>query len=200
MNKNIVQEIHEKYCVPMHIVKHMQKVAQVCEAIAMELERQGCKIDTKTLIMAAKLHDSLRIIDFKTFDPEKFPYDFPKSDLEAWKQIREKYKGMPHEETLANEMTKESPEIAGLIRKHGFYAIDSLKNWEEKILYYADKRVREDEIVSLEERFIDGRKRNFDKEKHDFKKIKAIEEKVFKLEEELEKQIPNLQETINKLS
>ena len=34
------------------------------------------------------------------------------------------------------------------------------KTWEEKLVYYADKRVMHERIVSLKERLADGHKRN----------------------------------------
>jgi putative nucleotidyltransferase with HDIG domain len=49
------------------------------------------------------------------------------------------------------------PEVAVLIKKHGlkhsfedeFYP----KTWEEKIIFYSDKRVKNDKVVSIGERF-----------------------------------------------
>ena len=49
------------------------------------------------------------------------------------------------------------PEVAVIIRKHGLSHIDNddfmPKTWEEKIVFYADKRVNHDKIVNLDERF-----------------------------------------------
>ena len=49
-------------------------------------------------------------------------------------------------------------EIANLVKKHDFFAIDNLNTWEEKIMYYADKRVDGDNVVSLKKRFKEGNK------------------------------------------
>ncbi len=49
------------------------------------------------------------------------------------------------------------PEIANIVAKHGVSSIlDEYlkpKTWEEKLVYYADKRVNHDHIVSLMDRF-----------------------------------------------
>ena len=73
--------------------------------------------------------------------------------------------------------------LANLIAKHGFFSIWKLKTIEEKILYYADKRVDRDKIVSLKKRFSEGKKRNMSPN-DDLEFVKKTEEKVFALERE----------------
>ncbi len=69
-------------------------------------------------------------------------------------------------------------EISEAIRKHSLYKLDEKEirpeTTEEKIVFYADKRVVDDRITSLEERFEDLTKRykkNFTKELEFSKKI-----------------------------
>jgi len=81
--------------------------------------------------------------------------------------------------------------LANLVRKHDFWRIDHLKDWEEKILYYADKRVEADKIVSLEKRFEEGRKRNA-REDDDHNLRGNIENKAHKLEEDFIKVLGGL--------
>lgn len=47
------------------------------------------------------------------------------------------------------------PEVAEIVKKHMLYDIiePGLANWEEKIVYYADKIVNNNKIVTLDERF-----------------------------------------------
>ena len=49
------------------------------------------------------------------------------------------------------------PEVANLIKKHGLYHLEeeefTPKTWEEKIVFYADKRVKGSKIVNVDERF-----------------------------------------------
>jgi hypothetical protein len=53
--------------------------------------------------------------------------------------------------------------LAKVIRKHRYTAIAHQKDkpvtWEEKLVYYADKRVMHDRIVSLKERLDEAHKR-----------------------------------------
>ena len=71
--------------------------------------------------------------------------------------------------------------MADLVEKHDFWQIDTLKTWEEKILYYADKRVYEDTLVSLQTRIDEGRKRNPGKISPE---VIETEEKMKKLEKQ----------------
>ncbi len=58
---------------------------------------------------------------------------------------------------------------------------DGLKTWEEKLVYYADKRVTHDKIVTLKERFEYLEKRY----PQGLADIKASEPFVFELENEI---------------
>ena len=129
MDQKSIEAIYEKFDTPRHIIAHMQKVAYVCEKIADMMLEKRIKIDKELVITAALLHDTMRI--------------------------------MPHHEAamakfLSNQGEKK---LATLVKKHGFFSIDDLKTWEEKILYYADKRVDHDQIVGLKKRFLEGRRR-----------------------------------------
>ena len=76
---------------------------------------------------------------------------------------------MGHIKAIAQILTKRGEdEVANLVTKHGFFEIDNLNTWEEKIMYYADKRVDGEKIVSLEKRFREGRKRNMKDEQKFF--------------------------------
>jgi len=48
-------------------------------------------------------------------------------------------------------------EVALIVKKHGLYHLEeeefTPKSWEEKIVFYADKRVKGSNIVSVDERF-----------------------------------------------
>ena len=48
-------------------------------------------------------------------------------------------------------------EVASVMKKHGLYYLSKNdfvpKTWEEKIVFYADKRVKGSKIVSVDERF-----------------------------------------------
>lgn len=144
MNKNQIQKIYKEFHVPRHIIAHMRAVAYICKILCEKFTAKNIKIDKETVISAALLHDTLRVVDFEKINPE-------------WK----KYHKIGHEKAMAKILRKRGEnKMAKLIAKHGFFSISRLKTWEEKILYYADKRVDHDKIVSLEKRFAEGKKRN----------------------------------------
>lgn len=149
-----IEDIYKELGVPQNIIEHMKVVAVLCKKIADMLIARGEKIDKKLLIKAALLHDCLKIHD-------------------------------NHEEKMAEFLKKKGqPKLANLIAKHGFFSIDELKTLEEKILYYADKRVEKNKIVSLAERFKEGRKKyNYKKEEEKY--ILEIENKINALEKTL---------------
>lgn len=147
MNIIQIKKIYKKYSVPKNIIKHMEKVRKVCAVLTNELIKKGIKIDKKTVLNAALIHDVLRIKD-------------------------------NHEENMCKILKKMGEEkIANLVKKHAFPYIDNLKTWEEKTLYYADKRVSENKIVTLEERF--GKRNNRDLKTET--KVKKLEKKFVKI-------------------
>jgi len=78
------------------------------------------------------------------------------------------------------------PEIAEIIRKHSINAIvekDKIPTtWEEKLLYYADRRACEDKLVSIDERISDLRMRYPDIDSFIAEaepKLKLLEKEIF---------------------
>lgn len=163
----------------------MRKVAKICKFLAEKAEGKGVKINKDLLINAALLHDALRVCDIRNYDPYQIKKTATKDDVHTWNNIREKYHKIGHEKAIAKILkARGETKLAKLILKHDFYSIDKLKTWEEKILYYADKRVDHDKVVSLKKRFEEGKKRN-NGPGDDFKKIKEIEQKIVLLEKDL---------------
>ncbi len=131
----------EEHDVPDNVRAHMRMVAKVAGFLAMQLKKKGIDVDSDLVEAAALLHDIAKI---KGLDKELGFHELLGKDI----------------------LEKEGfPNVASLIEKHGFEAVleDNLNSWEEKILNYADKRVLEDKVVSLDERFAYGRRRYPDK-------------------------------------
>lgn len=193
MTDREVSKLIKEFKVPLHVQRHCAAVAKFCVELGKKMIAAGIKIDLKLLRQAAMLHDLLRIIDFKTLEPEKFPDPVSPEDIEFWKQLREKFSGMHHADAAAQILCERGfHDVAQIIKTHKYVQIkDSFKTWEEKILYYGDKRVQHDKIVALAERLADGRKRNFPfisgEEPDD-----ELDKKVFELEKEILKKIRNL--------
>jgi 5'-deoxynucleotidase YfbR-like HD superfamily hydrolase len=185
MTKTEINKFYKTYRVPKNIIAHMQKVAEICEILADKFEKKGIEIDKELLISAALLHDAIRVCDMKEFKPLELDPKATEEDIAIWKELRLLYGKIGHEMAVSRLLRfMGEPNVAGLILKHDFYRIDNLNTWEEKILYYADKRVDHDKIVTLQTRFVEGRKRNNDKDDN-FDKIDAIEQKIYLLEKEL---------------
>ena len=73
--------------------------------------------------------------------------------------------------------------IQHVVFKHLFREVlNGFDTWEEKVVHYSDKRCREDEIVTLKQRFADSRKRYADRVNETTAKA---EQKIIELEKEI---------------
>lgn len=113
--------------VPDNIIAHVKAVCDFAMKIVDLLEKRGINIDRDLAAAGALLHDIKKL----------------SSD-----HVIEGYE-------LINSLG--FPEVALIIKKHGLYHLDNEefipRTWEEKIVFYADKRVKNDRIVSVDERF-----------------------------------------------
>jgi|SRR3989338_7941824 len=118
---------------PSNVIEHSKAVCRVAEEIANKLIEKGIKVNKRLVIAAALLHDIER---------EK------KDHIEEGAKLI-KSLGFP--------------EVSEVISKHSLYKIENPERqpntYEEKIVFYADKRAKGNKIVSLEERFADLKKR-----------------------------------------
>ena len=149
----------KKLRVPKHIVEHCIAVAKLAVFLAKRLKEKGILVDIRLVDRACLLHDILRICDLD--DYSRFVHSA--ADKTRWKQLKSKYKGLCHEDAAAALLCEKYPELAQVIRKHRYTAIahqkDKPHTWEEKLIYYADKRVMHDRIVSLKKRLEEAHKR-----------------------------------------
>ncbi len=116
--------------VPQNIVEHILIVNKVAVFLAKKLKEAGVDINVELVDTGSMLHDVAK--------PNK-----------------------PHS-SLGGEIVEKAgyPEVARLVRKHAFIAtFDEGLTWEEKVVQYADKRCRDDKIVSVDERYDDFMKR-----------------------------------------
>lgn len=179
MNKSDITQLYEQYHVPVNIQAHMRKVAMVTAFLCNGINTPHGKnvVNANQAVAAALLHDLMKMIDVKN----------PHENVEFWKKIKGQFPGIGHEEAgaiILEQLGKAV--IADIIRKSGYSSIIDTKleprTLEEKIVYYADKRVMHDNIVSLKERLKDGRKRyKHNAILHD----RRAEQKLYTLEREL---------------
>ena len=120
--------------VPDNIIAHSKLVCNVAMKIVDLLEKKGININSDLVAAGALLHD------VKKLSPNDHIID-------------------------GHEFIKSLgfPEVALLIKKHGLVHVQDEEfipaSWEEKIVFYSDKRVKNDKIVSVDERFEYIRKR-----------------------------------------
>ena len=161
--------------------------------LAERMREAGLKVDADLAERAGLLHDLLRVCDFDSIDnSERLQQRFAVEDIQVWQQVKKKYPGLCHEEAAAELLKKDYPEVAQVIRTHKYAAItggqNQPKTWEQKLVYYADKRVMHDEIVTLTQRLDEAHKRNAHKygaTEQQRKRTEMIDGLIFELEKEI---------------
>jgi hypothetical protein len=137
------------------------------------------------------LHDVLRVCDFKESDYKRFKQPVTDKEKTKWNQFKVRYKGICHEDAAYEVLKDKYPELARIIKRHRYTALldkESPRTWEEKLVYYADKRVMHDKIVPLKERLEEAHRRN--KQQHNSKGYNRvdttkIDELIFDLEKDI---------------
>ena len=140
--------------VPANIIAHTQAVCDFSMKVCDILEKRNIKINKELVAAAALLHD------IKKLEPGEH-------EIEGAKYIS----------------TLGYPEVGILIKKHGlkhchleeFHPI----TWEEKIIFYSDKRVKNDKVISVDDRF-EYIKQRYNKEhvEKEIKLTKSIEKEL----------------------
>lgn len=153
-----ITRLYQKYETPKQVIRHMRKVAEVADQLMDGMQMSG--LNRVRVTKACLLHDLCR----------------------AEKQ---------HARVSAEAIRKEGyPAIAALVAVHHEAAYSEREAQrpltEAEILFYADKRVQEDRLVSVEERFRESRKKCRSPEacaQHDamLAKTLKIEEKIRRL-------------------
>lgn len=171
-----IEKLYKAYEVPKNIIAHMAKVAEFAGNLCDKFIEKGYEVDKESVVKACLVHDVLRPCDFR-----KIPDGSPK----LWTELKEKYGKLGHEKALQKILNKMGyKKIGNLVAKHDFFGVENLNTLEEKISYYADKRIDHDKVVSLKVRFKEGRKRHFS-DADDLKKITSTEKMIIKLEKEI---------------
>lgn len=152
-----ITRLYQKYETPKQVIRHMRKVAEVADQLMDGIPMPG--LNRVRVMKACLLHDLCR----------------------AEKE---------HARVSAEAIRKEGyPAIAALVAGHHEAAYSEREAQgpltEAEILFYADKRVQEDVLVSVEERFRESRKKCRSPEacaKHDamLAKTLKIEKKILK--------------------
>jgi len=192
-------DIIKKYHVPPNIVKHSLAAAKLAVFLAEKLKEKDMAVDVELVERACLLHDIARICEVKESDYNNIGMTVTEQRRRAscgektvWDKLKTEYKAAHHED-IAYELLKEQyPVLALTIKKHRYVSVldesDRPDTWEEKIVYYADKRVMHERIMSLKERLDDAHQRNAHlrqmkgQNKIDTDKVDRL---IFELEEEI---------------
>ena len=184
-SRDQIESWRTEVMLPAHIWKHCDVVGSVAERMAHSLLETGRITRPFALRRSGELHDLLRFMDFR---PDASPPGMKESceEQECWKKWKERYPNLHHEAACAAFLREKNLDaLAEIIEPHGLLSPSPLKSTtEQKILFYADKRVIVDRVVSLEERFEDFKKR-YGKGKETpqhvewFREARTIEKELF---------------------
>lgn len=160
----LIRQLYRIYKTPPHVQAHMKQVANVAVYIAKKIKKNEYKVDINFVRHLALVHDLMKAVTFDISLQKKYPNVH---DVIITSRILKKYK----ERRLATAVLSQQ-----------FDAITSslhpLNSLEEKIVYYADKRVAHTEIVSLKYRFEEGSTRYGKRNRTIEKKIGILEKKL----------------------
>ncbi len=168
----------------------MEKVAEVATLLAAQIDTKGHKVDMIFVEHLALVHDLMKAIAFRTYDPRSFQKKPTKADIAYWIEMKKKYRGNDIEATSDMLKKMRFKKLAAAVLSQQFDAVISkaypLKTLEEKIVFYADKRVAHTEIVPLSIRLKEGHLRyNAGVKKPKSDRLKKIELAIHMLEEEI---------------
>lgn len=146
---------------PSHIQDHCDAVADNAVRMGHMLLERGILVRLELLRAGGRVHDLLRFVDFK---PGAGHNRVDIADSPKWQEIQKQYEGLRHEPACAQWLRERGyPELASIVAVHGLRLPPKSNNTQEqKLLYYADKRTKFDEPVSLDERFRDFSERYTD--------------------------------------
>ncbi len=155
----LLKEFHT----PENIIKHTLAVNKLCMDLGRRLKARGEKIDLELLDRASLLHDLDKFMTLRE--------DYEMHGIEACRILRK----------------RGYPELAEIVRKHRILTIlrpGELRTWEEKLVYYADKRVVHDRVVPVREK-MEYLAKAYNMRGRDLEKLKKCEKETLKLEKEI---------------
>jgi putative nucleotidyltransferase with HDIG domain len=158
-NAKECEKLFDEFDVPERIRKHCRAVTKVAVFLAEKLQEKGINVDIDLVRAAAMLHDIDKLTTLNTV--------------------------CEHGVTSCKWLScKEHKKVGEVIKKHVYkhYVESDEISWEDKIVYYADKRCNGGEIVTFDERMDYARKRypEYHKPIHE-KHIKEVEKEIFNI-------------------
>jgi hypothetical protein len=197
-------EIYKNYPVPLLLRKHHIRVASVGAYIADNF-RQAKKINKDLVVKTLLLHDLGNIIKFN-LDKASYMSKDEWKNIEKWRELQTTYRKKYKDEHVATyEMAKELgiTQVLEYLAQMGTSKLPVLiksRDFNLKLMTYADLRCSPFSVVTIDERFDDIIKR-YKGTKHPLSDVKSMElrrkealllEK--QLQEEVEISLPNVVE------
>lgn len=176
----------QEWKTPVHVQKHIEIVRKVATFCAKKLQENNIPIDINLVEASSILHDAVRYTDFKSFeapDFKNYQEEITEEKIVFWKEVKNKYANTHHGIAMQDILDNKGFFATGkVIASHLTSRIfrPEPMSWEEKCVYYADKRAAHDTFVTVEERLEEGGKR------HGFMKNQDLETKILALEKELQ--------------
>lgn len=155
ISRDMIDAWRAEAMLPAHIADHCDAVAGLCRALAASLSSRAVLVRHGVLEQSAWVHDLLRFIDFSSSgNPAQHP---DAATLACWAQWKERTAGLHHEEACAQFLRERGfPVHAEIVAVHGLrLPSPERRTIEQQLLFYADKRVRFSDVVTLDERFAD---------------------------------------------
>lgn len=178
------RQYFDEFRIPDNILKHCEMVNEVAVFLAKKLNEAGEHVNVDLVDRASLLHDIFKVVELtESFD---VALNRPSEEqLSKWRELEIQINADNHEHAAEIYFGQKYPEMARVIAQHRYKAIldPGLDGWEEKIVYYADKLVAHDKVVSLKDRFEEGHKRYGVWPPS--KEIQDIDDAVFALEKDI---------------
>ncbi len=142
----------EEYKVPHNIKEHCLKVREVAVFLAKKLQEKGVDVNVELVDRISLLHDIFKVVVIEDLEKNEFyNYTYSDEEVKMWEMLRQKYFGM-HECDVAHIIFKDDfPELANSL-KFVSKTFKGDKLIEERISHYADWRVCNNSVITLQER------------------------------------------------
>jgi len=151
-----IEQWREEVMLPEHIARHCDAVAAFAVRLGEALTQRSNPVRLLALRRAGEVHDLLRFLDFR---PGSGPVDAKETSeqLRLFEDFRKRYLGLRHEPACAQFLREQGfPELSDIVAVHGLSLEATIrKTVEQKLIFYADKRVMIDKVVTLDVRFAD---------------------------------------------
>lgn len=192
--QNQCLELFQQYKVPHHIFEHCLNVGKLALFLAKKLRDSGESINLELVYRIALLHDLFKAVTLEELKPNSYyPYPYSPEEIKTWQKLRHEYAGMHECEIAYLVLKKDFPELALAIKNASNPLVEN-KSPEENLAHYADWRIFNNEIVSLDKRLAYLRERYLKGEEYWKERLRLI----LKVEGELFSRLPFSPEGLEK--